>query len=333
MSPAHNDAPASRNVVAEGPGLGAMLRQAREQRGLTAKELGQRLNLPADTIEALEREALDALPGPVYVRGYLRRLAKELGLDEAQLLRAHERIAGEAAPVLPRPQAPVETMHTPRRKRSLGLALLILAIFALVAAGFLTQRQLPEAWLDGENAALPQGPAPLPGPAAESSPMASIPLPPPADAPAAPQLMPPPAAGSGQDLEAEAPPATAMPGDEGDGIPAEQPPAEPPLKEDSTEEPPAAQAASTSSSSATESVLELRIGRADSWVRVKDAQGEIIFEEVLKAGTRREVRGKAPFQVMIGNAGATSVLLDGQVLDLAPYTRPSGTAFIANLGG
>lgn len=61
---------------------GALLRAARELRGLTLQQLSETTRINARYLEALEREDFDALPsGPTFVRGYVREVARILGLD------------------------------------------------------------------------------------------------------------------------------------------------------------------------------------------------------------------------------------------------------------
>jgi cytoskeleton protein RodZ len=64
--------------------VGDQLRFARESRGLSQAEVSRALCLPVNVIDALERDAREALPPAVFVRGYIRNYAKflRLSLDE-----------------------------------------------------------------------------------------------------------------------------------------------------------------------------------------------------------------------------------------------------------
>ena len=66
-------------------GIGARLRAAREQRGLTLLQAAEKLHVDARTLEALESEDFAALGADVYVRGHLRRYAEVLGESPAEL--------------------------------------------------------------------------------------------------------------------------------------------------------------------------------------------------------------------------------------------------------
>lgn len=67
-------------------GVGRILAQAREQAGLSREEAAARLRLSARQIEALEMGNMEALPGPTFVRGFIRNYAKLLQVDAQPLL-------------------------------------------------------------------------------------------------------------------------------------------------------------------------------------------------------------------------------------------------------
>ncbi len=67
-------------------GIGETLRNARVGRGLTIEQAAQDTRISPRFLEALEEEQFDALPAPVYVRGFLRSYANYLRLDATPLL-------------------------------------------------------------------------------------------------------------------------------------------------------------------------------------------------------------------------------------------------------
>ena len=76
-------------VVPEGsPWTGEMLRQVREARGLTIRQISDRTKVIRHHIENIEAEKYDALPAPVYLRGILTSLARELRLDGQRVARS-----------------------------------------------------------------------------------------------------------------------------------------------------------------------------------------------------------------------------------------------------
>ena len=77
--------------------IGITLRSARVQKGLTIDQVAQDTRISSRFLEALENEAFEELPAPVYVRGFLRSYANYLHIDAQPLL---DRLnAGAGAPV------------------------------------------------------------------------------------------------------------------------------------------------------------------------------------------------------------------------------------------
>ena len=68
------------------PTVGATFATAREALGISPIEAADLLNLTQRTIEALEADDYESLPGRVYVNGYVRAYAKMLGLDADDLI-------------------------------------------------------------------------------------------------------------------------------------------------------------------------------------------------------------------------------------------------------
>lgn len=85
------------------PGVGAILRAAREARGLSVQDAAQQLRLMNRQIVAMENEDFASLGQPVFARGFVRNYARMLGLDIAAILHA---MGGARA-------EPVELIATP----------------------------------------------------------------------------------------------------------------------------------------------------------------------------------------------------------------------------
>ncbi len=81
-------------------GIGRLLRQAREERGLDLLAVHDRLSRPITQLEALERGDLDSLPDQALALSTLRRYAAFLGLDgDALALRMIDAWSSSPAPV------------------------------------------------------------------------------------------------------------------------------------------------------------------------------------------------------------------------------------------
>jgi len=63
------------------------LKQAREAKGLSCRQLAETTKLSVRTIEALERDCVSQLPQGIYRRAIVRSVASEVGLNPDQLLR------------------------------------------------------------------------------------------------------------------------------------------------------------------------------------------------------------------------------------------------------
>lgn len=85
-------------VVPEGTAwTGDVLRQIREARGLTLKTLSERIKVTRHHIENIEGDRFPLLPAPVYLRGILMSLARELRLDGQKVARSYlDRASGAA---------------------------------------------------------------------------------------------------------------------------------------------------------------------------------------------------------------------------------------------
>lgn len=71
-------------------GIGARLRAAREQRGLTVLQAAEKLHVDARVLESLENEDFASLGAAVYARGHLRRYAELVGESPAELQSLYE---------------------------------------------------------------------------------------------------------------------------------------------------------------------------------------------------------------------------------------------------
>ncbi|MBI2295364.1 MAG: helix-turn-helix domain-containing protein, partial [Betaproteobacteria bacterium] len=88
---------------AGGAAPGRRLAQARALHDLSPSDVARQLKLSVWQIEALEAGQFDRLPGPVFVRGFIRNYARLVKLDPEDLLQS----AGDSLPLqAPRPATP-----------------------------------------------------------------------------------------------------------------------------------------------------------------------------------------------------------------------------------
>ena len=76
---------------------GEVLRRAREARGITIAQLCERTKILRSHMENVEADRYEKLPAPVYLRGILMALAKELRLDGQRVARSYLEVAAGAA--------------------------------------------------------------------------------------------------------------------------------------------------------------------------------------------------------------------------------------------
>lgn len=270
---------------------GARLRQARERRGDSIGEVAQALKLAPRQIEALERGDHQALPGPAFVRGFMRNYARYLGLDPEPLLAetkaSLERMRVDLSPVQ-NAEGDLPSRGGNRRpaKGTGPAAMLVGLLLVVIVVGwyfdwFEPTSTLPVAVEPQPQQIQPQvidsAPAPFSPPTT-----ADTGVPPPA--PAVPAV--------------EAPPAAAPPAEAGGPPPV-------------VSETPAAGAAGT---------LVFRFD-TQSWIEVRDASGRVIYSGTNNAGSTRTVQGQAPFRLVVGNARAVQLEHGGQKVDLVSHIR------------
>lgn len=68
---------------------GEALRRVREARGITIQQIAERTKVTRHHVENVEGERFSSLPAPVYLRGILLALARELRLDGQKVARAY----------------------------------------------------------------------------------------------------------------------------------------------------------------------------------------------------------------------------------------------------
>jgi cytoskeleton protein RodZ len=106
------------NPSGKGPGqnphhgaeLGALLKAARERRGLTLEQVSKETKIPLRHLEALENDSLAFVPGEFYRRAEIRTYARAVNLDQtvvsAHLERVRKPPTPEEMPEAPKAEPP-----------------------------------------------------------------------------------------------------------------------------------------------------------------------------------------------------------------------------------
>jgi cytoskeleton protein RodZ len=130
------------------PEIGPTLREARMRARIDISEVEAETKIRAKYLRALENEEWDLLPGPTFVKSFLRTYADALGLDSRGLVEEyklrHEHLSEvDLQPITPlgsssdrRPRRKTSGPGIPRAYIAWGLVLVALAaIYALTALG------------------------------------------------------------------------------------------------------------------------------------------------------------------------------------------------------
>lgn len=130
--------------------LGRYLRRERELRQLSLEELAQTTRIPVKSLQRLEMDQFDELPGDVFTRGFVRSYARCLGISSEEALERYEAVrAAEArareAEVSPAP--PITAITPPEKGRRFGIAVavvILLILFTLALSIVLRPRHRDE---------------------------------------------------------------------------------------------------------------------------------------------------------------------------------------------
>jgi hypothetical protein len=128
------------------PTIGETLREARMRQRLDIADVEERTKIRAKYLRALENEEFGMLPGPTFVKTFLRTYSEVLGLDPQRLLEEYrlryetgdevEHIQSLGPPNLARDRRPGGPRLGPG---SLLLLVLVVVVGALVAIGLLSE--------------------------------------------------------------------------------------------------------------------------------------------------------------------------------------------------
>ncbi len=313
---------------------GALLREARERLGLSLADVARHLKLSQRQVDAIEKDNFAALPGPVFVRGFMRNYARLVALDASVLV-----AAAEATPGFPLPPASATSQTVsqpvisstvnarrdgPRGKRAWWPVTAILIVAAIALIVFRGRETTVEPAPTEVSLAVPT-PETLPSPSpaatdASAVPASAVPGVPVDSSSGSVALAPAVSAAT----TATTVPANATPNTVPTTSTATAGTSGPSSASSSTRGDPTAAGESFASASvgggAGSGEVRLNFAR-DAWVEVKDATGSIVFSQLNTAGSERVVRGQPPFQLVVGNASGVKVTYNAREVDLAPHTR------------
>ncbi|AFU98147.1 RodZ domain-containing protein [Simiduia agarivorans] len=262
---------------------GAALQQARESKSLSLETVANVLRISRAKLQALESDQYADMPAEAFVRGYIRAYCKLVGLDEAEMIGRYEEFLAanrEVSQLVESPQVTPAQMFKPVLARFWFVPFILVV---LVAGWF---------WLQPEQARMDENrPAPV----------------------SAQVAVPDSAQSSGPDVTVSADGAAPLE-DKAPVLPDERPQGVEPAQ---TQTPVVTRDAVERDPTVIGDVLTV-VFSEECWFEVSDAKGDVLAADLKQSGDRVELRGTAPFNVMLGNARAASVVLNGRPVDTTP---------------
>lgn len=266
---------------------GAILVRARQDLHLSQEQVANTLHLSVHQIQALEGDDYTNLPGPTYVRGYLKSYAQLLGLDPVVLLKAHSQLI--AKPAVPdfsniAPQKEITSQH--HQVRFVTYMVAVVVIVLSVAWWQSRDTRTPDSLLTGgeaETAAVP------------------------AEVPPAVAILEDPTAAQPTDLPAAPAPATSTTGSMAIPAPTVAPAPQP--------------AVAPKPQPAGPRARLVLYADQETWVDIRDArQGKLLYETV-PAGKVLTLETVPPVNVFLGNAEGMRLDYNGRAVDVLRHKR------------
>lgn len=299
-------------------GAGRLLRQAREQQQMSVQALASTLKVPVYKLQALEEDRWDVLTDSVFTRSLALSVCRLLHIPAEPVLAGLPK--HEAAKLASNP----EGINAPFKEKTLrslmsssqdsgsSNAVKVVAALLIAVAGGAGLYFVPQ-WQAAEEAQA----AAAPGEAATDEPLFM------------PQLQTEPETPVAEPSEAKSESATAVTAASAAAVDAT---ANPPATVTAAAEAANAVAATpepVSKPAATANGRVLRFAATgESWVQVRDAQQQVVMEKMLKAGdVYQEAAAGRPLQIVVGNASATTLEIDGVATDLTASAKNNVARF------
>lgn len=291
---------------------GARLRKERQSQGLDQARIAAQLHLNEGLIEALEGDDFNALPGTVFVQGYLRNYARLLGVPEKEILDSYQRLCPEPDEGCLHSTASASVTREVRSSHGVVQLVTWSMVIGLIVLLFIWWQGRLD-WQTESMLEVPPDEVMLQEQVMQDEVLLDQ----------MPTLMTLPAAekATASQLEAVMEPATLSV--------AEAPPLEEPELPVSVAEIPlptveagslTEPVAETQQESQPVRELEFEFTKR-CWTEVRDASGKAQIIGEMRAGARRTLDASlGPFRIVLGNAAGAKLSLDGEPFDLAPYT-------------
>ncbi|MFO8140485.1 MAG: DUF4115 domain-containing protein [Marinobacter sp.] len=297
-----------------GERVGEQLRLGRERLGLNVSAVADEQHLRPSVIEAIESGEYSKIDSELFLKGYVRAYARQVGLDADAVIADLDR---ELEPV--RQQKELEHETNPlvfierNKRRKQQLAKLLAVVIVISVAAYLIVAYLAERDASSDPVSAPgtentsETLAPQENPASSSVRMEQG-----DELPEAPVQEPEqvPFDDAADPIVASADP---VPTDAGpDGLPQAQIPPDTQITEPVLQE-----AAPPVANELTQGRLQMSFSD-DCWIQVTDADGNRLASALRRSGDQLEVAGEAPLTVVIGAVSAVeSIQFQGEALNIS----------------
>ena len=294
---------------ASGIGPGDRLQAARIEAGLTIDDIANRMHLSNSILEAIEENDFDEITAPIFVKGYLRAYARILSLDEEEMIQQYINFYSYEDPPINSTSNTSPEISSDDARIKWTTYVVIFVLCGLLAAWWWNKNQEQNAGevvsLDAEQT---QTDVELTN---ESSQPVIV-------------------ESSEKNTETIIAATTVEDSQESDSTEPELPARSEPAAEATVA--PEVVAINNSASGTPDLTASTGLGRleitinADTWADIKDANGERLAYDLLRADRQLSLTGQAPFTVFFGNGHGVEMTFNGEEVDLSSNTRDDNTA-------
>jgi len=303
------DSPQQLHSEKSGPTPGSVLRAAREAGGLTHAAVGEALHLTGHYIRSLENDEYHKLPGLIFVKGYIRSYGRFLKLDGDALMALYERQVQSMPEV--KNQTLAGNYTRKRNDQAIGWAIaatLVIVLSLGIGWWFVGRDSKSDSNSQVQVRALQPTAAAELKRAEEADQAASL-----SDESAGAQAT----GGDG----------TTQPAVDGAGTTTAPAPAVAPNtnsdKISITPSPGGGRQINLLGPGPDQ--LQMNFG-SNSWVEVDDSTGKRLYAEMLHTGDALFLDGRAPFQILLGDARNVKVNFNSSPINISRSVRSDSTA-------
>ena len=275
--------------------IGALLVQARNQVALSPADIADQINLPRSTILALENDDFEQLPESTYIRGYLRNYARAVGIDAENLVKVYN----EQHHVESEIETRVSTKHSYDATILWSTAAVITVLVGLLINWWIDERSASE-----QNVEVVETKDISP----DSNQLSEV--------NEAPEIIEDMAEQNVQQVSNQS-----TPQEEAQDLTTNE------VVSSDVEEAMEAESQNPNLLTLNDGADVLTVTYVEkSWTEIRDADLNPLMQGLIEPGVVRNLSGKAPFHVFLGNSPGVVIEVNGKYFDQSQYNRSNRTA-------